>query len=240
MIKYNKHTFYENSNKSGKLSAEMPPNNRFPWSQADFIYDLKWGSQIHSDFIDYMAFEARVGKFVWPNKFNGSLMHGIDAINYNHSTEFSYVYGLKKLDLMEQRYKTFSWMLSLENVTYDASSNVVNAPHDMWKSIFEVQHLNCPFYASFSMLYCMLKHFFMIFNRKIHLLWHIIQRVRQNSKNLLSCSRHLWTMLCWCQLMVMTTKVKMASTKKGSCLWTRTTVILRKRQPWKQLLCIWI
>lgn len=85
-----------------------------------------------------MSFEARVGNFEWPHKIKKPLMHGIDAINYNYTSEFSYVYGLKKLELLEQRYKTFSWMLSLEGVNYVSSTKLVTAPDPVWQQIFKL------------------------------------------------------------------------------------------------------
>lgn len=119
------------------ICKSMAPPPKTARCQADFIYDFKWNSKIDDHFIDFLSFEARVSNFVWPHKVKGVLMHAIDSINYNHSQKFSYVYGLKKLDLLEQRYKTFSWMLSLDKVRFDSSTNMVMAPDSVWKFMFE-------------------------------------------------------------------------------------------------------
>lgn len=116
----------------------MAPKVSSAWKQSNFFYDLEWDERIDGDFIDYLSFEARVGNFEWPHKIKGPLIHAIDAVNYNYTREFSHVYGLKKLNLLEQRYKTFSWMLSLDRVNYVSSTNLVTAPDHVWKYIFHV------------------------------------------------------------------------------------------------------
>lgn len=98
----------------------MPPKCCAVWKQEDFIYDLHWGEKIDGDFIDFLEFEARIGNFVWPDKVQTALVHAIDMINHNKNQEFSYVYGLDKLDLLQKRYKTFSWMLGVDKVCYVA------------------------------------------------------------------------------------------------------------------------
>lgn len=109
--------------------------------QQDFIYDFKWGAKIDSFFIDYLCFEARVANFVWPHKIYQSLWQAIDMVNHQYNQNFSYTDGLKKLELLEQRFKTFSWMLSLEKVVHDPESNFVYAPEDVWKVILKVMQL---------------------------------------------------------------------------------------------------
>lgn len=119
----------------------MAPNVIPPWKQVEFIYDEQWDERIDGDFIDFLYFEARVGHLQWPHKYNKPLIEAIDALNYNYTREFSYVYGLKKLISLEQRYKTFSWMLSLDGVTYVPSTNLVTTADSVWRHIFEVKIL---------------------------------------------------------------------------------------------------
>lgn len=116
----------------------MPPKINVKWRQADFMYDLHWDAKVDNDFVDYLSFEARVGNFVWPHKVRRSMEHGLGAVNYNHNQNFSSEYGQKKLALLEKRFKTFSWMLGLEGVSYVAETNVVTAPDDVWDLILEV------------------------------------------------------------------------------------------------------
>lgn len=101
------------------------------WRQADFFYDLTWSKRIDEAFIDYLSFEARVGNFIWPHQKNTPLVRAIDFVNHTNNQEFTYTYGLKKLDLLEKRFLTFSWMLGLDHVTYVASTNIVTAPADV-------------------------------------------------------------------------------------------------------------
>lgn len=68
----------------------MPPKSDHAWRHEDFIYDLRWGKKADGDFIDFLAFEATIGKFVWPDKVNISLVHVIDCVNSNNS-EFFYL-----------------------------------------------------------------------------------------------------------------------------------------------------
>lgn len=77
-------------------------------------------------------------------------------MNYNHGQSFTYVYGINKLDLLEQRYKTFSWMLGVDNVSYEASTNLVTAPDDVWKYMIKVYIILCKTF-SFNILYIILK-----------------------------------------------------------------------------------
>lgn len=122
----------------------MAPKFKTQWRQEDFIYDLKWNRQTENTFIDYLSLEARIGKFIWPSKINISLLHAIDATNMQHNTDFSYCYGLTKLDLLEKRYKTFKWMLSLPGVVYDPVENLVSAPDVKWKFMLKVRFV-CTF-----------------------------------------------------------------------------------------------
>lgn len=132
------------------------------FKQEDFIYDLNWGNKIDDFFIDYLCFEARVGNFVWPNKIYRTLWQAIDMVNHHHNEEFSYTYGLKKLDLLEERFKTFSWMLSLEMVVHDPEQNFVYAPEDIWKIILKVKH-----FIHMGSMYLTSKHFYCV---RLHLL----------------------------------------------------------------------
>lgn len=116
----------------------MAPTYKPEWRQEDFIYDLKWGQLTEDTFIDYLSFEARISKFVWPSKVMVSLVHAIDATNKQHNTDFSYCYGMTKLDLLEKRYKTFKWLLSLPGVVYDPIANLVSASDAKWKYILKV------------------------------------------------------------------------------------------------------
>lgn len=62
----------------------------------------------------------------------------MNAVKHNYSQDFSYVYGLNKLDLLKKRYMCFSWMLGIEHVNYVAEKNVVTAPPHVWKAILKV------------------------------------------------------------------------------------------------------
>lgn len=117
----------------------MAPRIKPRWRQEDFIYDLKWDEQIDNTFIDYLSFEARIGKFVWPNNIMVSLVHAVNCTNMQHNQDFSYCYGLNKLDLLEKRYETFNWMLSLAGVAYDPVANLVTASDAKWKYILKVR-----------------------------------------------------------------------------------------------------
>lgn len=64
-----------------------------------------------------------------------------DRICNDFKQDFSYYYYLTKLDLLEQRFFTFKWMLTFDGVIYDRNANVVTAPDPVWYSIFEV--INC-------------------------------------------------------------------------------------------------
>lgn len=108
------------------------------WRQQDFIYDLNWDEKIDNDFIDFLSFEARLGNFIWPRKVNDSLRQAIDSIQHQYKHDFSFVYALKKLDLLETRYNTFNWMLSVEGVSHDPSANLVKAPEETWRVILKV------------------------------------------------------------------------------------------------------
>lgn len=121
----------------------MPPKIKPAWRQADFLYDLTWHKKIDDAFIDYLAFEARCGNLIWPHQKNVPIVRAIDFVNDINNQEFSYAYGLKKLNLLEKRYTTFSWMLGLDHVAYVASTNVVTAPDDVWMNIFEVISATC-------------------------------------------------------------------------------------------------
>lgn len=106
--------------------------------QQDFIYDLNWDKKIDNSFIDLLCMDARLGNFVWPMKTMSTLIAAKDTIRRHYDQDFSYVYINKKLDLLEQRYSTFKWILEKDGVNYDPSTNIVTAPVKKWSDITAV------------------------------------------------------------------------------------------------------
>lgn len=95
-------------------------------------------SGVEHTFIDFLSFKARLGNFVWPNNAMHSLMDAKDKICNEFKQDLSFHYCLTKLDLLEQRFLTFKWMLTFDGLIYDRNANVVTAPDPGWNSILEV------------------------------------------------------------------------------------------------------
>lgn len=119
----------------------MAPKMNSQFRQEDFIYDLSWDKKIDNSFIDFLGLEARLRNFVWPAKTMKSLIAAKKAICRQYDQDFSYVYYIKKLTSLEERFSTFKWMLGVDGFSYDPTTNRVTAPEKVWHYIFDVSHV---------------------------------------------------------------------------------------------------
>lgn len=72
-----------------------------------------------------------------------SLIVAKNTIYRQYDHDFSYVYYTKKLELLEERFETFKWMLGVEGLSYDMTTSVFTAPEKVWHYIFDVSDVIC-------------------------------------------------------------------------------------------------
>lgn len=119
------------------MAPKMDPQLR----QQDFMYDLNWNEKVDNVFIEHLSLEARLGHFIWPSKTSTSLLAAKDYVCWRFEQEWSYKYCLRKLNLLEKRFSTFKWMLSIDGVKHDPETNALTAPDEVWKSILRVSFI---------------------------------------------------------------------------------------------------
>lgn len=123
-----------NLSKTQTMAPRMDPH----FSQKDFIYDLNWGKKVDDSFIDFLSLEARLGHFLWPKKTTMSVESAKNYVCWRFEQDFSYKYCVTKVENLERRYSTFKWILSIDGVKYNPTTNVVTAPNAVWKAILRV------------------------------------------------------------------------------------------------------
>lgn len=116
------------------MAPRMDPH----FSQKDFIYDFNWGKKVDDSFIDFLSLEARLGHFLWPNKTTMSVESAKNYVCWRFEQDFSCKYCVTKVENLERRYSKFKWILSIDGLKYNPTTNVVTAPNAVWKAILRV------------------------------------------------------------------------------------------------------
>lgn len=124
---------------------------------------------MNKSFFAFLWLEALLGNLIWSSKAMRYLITAKDTICRDYELDFSYIYFLEKLDLFKEQFWTLKWMLGLDGVKYDATTNMVTAPNKVWHDIFSVSNLTM--------------HLFLLGKEKLTFIFHMIHANVNNPPN---------------------------------------------------------
>lgn len=110
-----------------------------PLRQTNFLYGLEWGEKIDNMFAEVLADQALMGTFHCnnvDNNFDDTTAQYV--VNKSFNTTFSAKTCWRQIAKLKKRHNIFLWLLSLDGVLYDQTTNRVHVDPTIWQSIMKV------------------------------------------------------------------------------------------------------
>lgn len=102
------------------------------------LYDDVWTKKIDMLFIDIVAFQQQIGNFTVGRKNGSAISVAIDSIFRQTGVQLTFKQCQERVSTLFNRYKTFAWVLSFDQVMHDPVTNEMHAPEHIWQLILKV------------------------------------------------------------------------------------------------------
>lgn len=114
-----------------------------PLKQEDFLYGLEWDAKVDNLFAEVLSDQALMGVFN-PDGGDNSRAIGVAqyVVNKNMHKTFDLKTCWRQTHKLKKRHRVFSWLLTLEGVRYDESTNRMHVNSTIWRSIVKVSNSN--------------------------------------------------------------------------------------------------